>query len=209
MSNFVMKPLDETTDAEKAFYARSILNLDLAPDAKPADIETAIRSAQPNVTQIFVEAAAPEAVQDQAPESAPDPNHVMHPEQLSDPRSQMDPAQVSDAVVRQVGSLGQNDPRVTIRIGKTDQVDGTGQSDVGVGVNGRVWQIKRGVDVSVPIRVLFALNNCEQDLVTHDPETFEVLINTSNRFPLSLPLGAPSRDEVREWFERTKDQFCP
>jgi hypothetical protein len=81
-------------------------------------------------------------------------------------------------------------------------------ADVGVGVNGMVWQLKRDVNLDVPWRVVEALGLTDQDIVRHTEEG-EVVITTSRRVQVQFPLGMPSMDDIKAWRARTDDVFCP
>lgn len=193
--NPTIKPklIAESTPEERRAYAINFLNLDITPSASDDDVHSAIRQAQPDVTTIFV------AVQPDAPfilGTEPLPDAALAPEEQAG-RSQ--------------GSLGRGDPRAVIFIQPVESADGTGNEDVYVGVNGRGWQLRRGVDLNVPWRVVEALDLTIQDIVRHrDDEGHEgeEVVTQAHRFPVTVR-KAPSEEEVAAWHERTDELFCP
>lgn len=182
-------PLTEATDDQKRAFATNFLNLDVAADASPDKIDSAIRQAQPNTTTIFV-MDSDEAMQEAA--EAPNPEDVI--------------TRTEDAG-RSVGSLGKGDPRWIINIPVIESQDGSGARDVEVGVNGRAWQIRRGDDVSVPHRVVLALDAAMQTIVEHNMDNGDTTTREARRIGYQV-IEKPSKAEIDDWFERTKDEFC-
>ncbi len=183
--------LDEASDQHRADYARNFLNLALTGTEDPAAIRAKIEAAQPNVSTIFIN--EPDAPADiAAAETAP-----------VELRSE-------EAAGRSTGTLGKGDPRARIFIPIVDTEDGSGARDVLVGVNGRGWQIKRGMDADVPWRVVEAMKNAKMHVVRHSQEEGregEVVINVADRFGFQL-LEGPTPNQVAEWLERTGAEFC-
>lgn len=173
--------LDEATAAQKRSFATDFLNLDVPADAGEEAIDALIAQAQPGATMIFVQDAEP---------------------------SQADAPAISDEseTGRMVGTLGKTDPRYTILIPVVDSDDDTGAADVVVGVNGRAWQIKRGVEVSVPARVFFALENASGDKIDHvgRGEDIAEVVTKFKRFPVQV-LERPTEAELKAWHERVDD----
>lgn len=182
MSSFTPIPLDEAKPEQLRDFALKFLNLDLERNATDAEVRSAIEMAQPGVNTIFVEQ-----------DTAPDIERIEPPE--------------GDAVDRLSGSFGRNDPRAVIRILEVETEDGTGGHDVPVGVNGRVWQLKRGVDLPVPWRVVEALGLTIQDIVRHS-EDGEVIVRQSARVPITV-VQRPSEEAIAAWHAETDAQFCP
>lgn len=184
----------EATAHQRLIYAQDILNLELEGNETEEQVLAQIQKAQPGNSKIFVEMAPPENVQDQAAAAA------------KAAAEEAPPAQDG----RITGSLGKGDPICTIMIQAMNNEDGSGNDDVAVGVNGRIWQLMRGHDLVVPWRVVAAIGLCEQDLVRHD-EDGTVKITKAMRFPISFPDPSkiPSKEEVLAWEERTNDAFCP
>lgn len=182
--SIINKTIDEATDAQIRDYATRFLNLDLSGNETPSQILAKVKKVQTH-DNIFVESDddAIEAVQDAAPE--------------------IDAPVVSAPSARSSGSLGREDPRVTINI-QSDMrsADGSKNDDVQVAVNGVAWLIKRGVDVDVPLRVVEALNAAKELVIRHDDEG-EVMETIMPRFNISYPNGAPSRQEIAEWHAKT------
>ena len=183
------KKISDASETEIRNFATQFLNLDIDSTARIEQVLAKIAQAQPGIETIFVnEEAEPEALQD--PEYQPDP---------------------SDSG-RIAGSLGKGDPRVTINIPKVDSADGLGGHDVGVGVNGVVWQLKRGFDLDIPLRVALALENAIQDVIEHDNSEGregEVLVRTGPRIAFQWIPSRPSQEVIDEWRERTDKLFCP
>lgn len=171
------KKLLDATQHERFLYARDFLNLDVDEANDDQDIISAIRIAQPNSDLIFVEES------DQAQQA-----HAAEAEQSTAPQP---------AGGGSMGSLGGKDPRIIINIPVQETNDGTGADDVAVGVNGRVWQLKRGHDLDVPLRVAEALGVTDQDLIRHNDEG-DVSVIRSKRIPFSV-VQAPSIEEVQAW----------
>jgi hypothetical protein len=175
--------LDEATEEQVRAYASDFLNLDVPEGADHTALVAMIERAQPNNRSMFYEEKPAPA------EAAPEGPS----EELGSSKGQM-------------GSLGKNDPRWTINIPIVDTEDNSGKNDVLVGVNGRAWQIKRGVDVSVPHRVVVALQNAETNIIRHDEEG-DVVQRLAKRFPFHA-VEMPTQAEIDHWTEITGKQFC-
>lgn len=179
------KLLADAEPHEIRAFATNFLNLDMTGSENDAEVLAMVERAQPGISLIFVEEK----------EEAEGPLTGTY-----------DIIQQDDG--RLTGSLGRGDPRVVINIpfGSEDTI---GRADVGVGVNGVVWQLRRGQNIKVPWRVVEALGLTEQDVIRHDMEKDEVIITKAMRFPIQFPEGMPSRETIAEWRERTDDSFCP
>ena len=190
--NIKNKPIAEAEPYELRAYATNFLNLDLTGRETDAEILAAIQRAQPGIALIFVQEV----------------------EQLDDEPATGTFDVIADAPASQVntdriaGSLGRGDPRVEIFIPMSGE-DNIGRADVGVGVNGVIWQLKRGQNIEVPWRVVEALGLTEQDIIRHDMDKDEVIITKAMRFPIQFPKGMPHPDIIKEWRERTDSAFCP
>lgn len=92
------------------------------------------------------------------------------------------------------------DPRAVIIIDNAERDGVISKVDVAVGVNGVVWQLKRGVKLDVPFRVVEALNNAVRNSITHNDEG-EVVESETLAYNYR-PLEMPSRDQIAEWHER-------
>lgn len=189
------KPLDEATPAEQRAYATNFLNLEIHPDASDADVTATIRQANPNVTDIFVMGEVDTAP---APASAfvEGANEVtLKPEE--------EPGRLA-------GSLGKGDPRAIIEIAIIESEDEQGGADVFVGVNGRGWQLKRGVPLDVPWRVVEALDLAEQNIVRHrqdEGHEGEVIERKAKRFPYIFH-ERPTDAQINDWHKATDHLFC-
>lgn len=73
---------------------------------------------------------------------------------------------------------------MTINIAKQDRAGGN--EPVFVGVQGVGYLIPRGMDISVPKKVVHVLENAEQDIVTQDPDTGEMLHNPVRTYPFNV-----------------------
>jgi hypothetical protein len=74
--------------------------------------------------------------------------------------------------------------RVKIIIHEQDGDDGS--FDVKVGVNGRAYQIKRGVEVDVPPEVVHVLDNAIVTRIVKDPDTNREITKDVRRFNYSV-----------------------
>lgn len=184
-------PTDQATPEQRVDYVRNFLNLPLAGAETEAEISAMIDRAQPGHPFMFV-------------------NEVDTPEEIAAAETAAVPLKPEEATGRQAGSLGKGDPRAVIFIPAIDTEDGSGNNDVLVGVNGRGWQLKRGVDLPVPWRVVVALQNAVADIVRHrsdEGHEGEVLVTKAARFNFQF-VEQPSKAEIDAWLERTSAQFC-
>lgn len=184
--------LDASTPEQRAAYVRNFLNLEVSGLDTETQIMAKLLQAQPGTTVIFVnEADAPEDVA-----AAETVGEV--------------PLRPEEAKGKQAGSLGKGDPRAIIMIPNVESEDGSGSRDVLVGVNGRGWQLKRGVDLPVPWRVVEALQNAVADVVRHrsdEGHEGEVQVTKAKRFNFEF-IEKPSAAEIAAWHERIDSQFC-
>lgn len=165
--------LDEASDEQLDSYISNFLQMERS---EGEDRRSAILRAQPNTTSIFYLDEEEQQVRN-----------------LDDaPAGELDAQQTA-----LVSSLGKGDPKWEINIPIVETEDNSGKLDVLVGVNGRVWQIKRGVDVVVPHRVAMALNDALADIVRHNDEG-EVDIRKAKRFPFNYS-RKPSDAEIEAW----------
>ena len=185
-----MKPIEEASAYELRAFATNFLNLEMTGSESDVEVKALIQRAQPEAKTIFVNS-------EEADEAMP--------------LGQTTTISSDDAYAgeRQAGSLGKQDPRVIINspVGSGDDV--LSRSDVAVGVNGVVWQIKRGVDVDVPLRVVEALGLTEQDIVRHNFEDDSVIVTKAMRFPINFPKGKPSDEVMKAWHDRVDDLVMP
>lgn len=190
--------IDEAQPEQLRTYATQFLNLDVAPDATDTAVRSAIDAAQPGGALIFVM----EEPDDEAREQAEATRLAAAPDVVV--------AAVSGDGDRQVGTLGHDDPRYIINIPIIETEDESGTMDVEVGVNGRAWQIKRGVDASVPARVVEALRNAKGQAIRHVPDTHgnvDVVVNDFQRHGFNV-IESPSKAELDEWHRQTDALFC-
>lgn len=184
--------LEEATAEQKRTFCTQFLNLAIQPDASEADLDAAIARAQPGVPTIFAIETPAKVEQEQAEAAAA--------------------AAAPDGAGPggMVGTLGRNDPRAVIEIPVVDTKDSSGRADVNVGVNGRVWQLKRGHELNVPWRVVEALRNAVFVKVEHEDKGFgnvEERVTEGKRFGFSI-IERPSQAAIDAWLERTGPEFC-
>lgn len=186
---FAQTKYEAASPAQIRDYAVSFLQLDMKGTESDAEVLAKVKDAQPGQDFIFVKheesAALQEVGSGVGAESIPDVT-----------------VDVGD---RGKGTLGRQDPRCRIMIPATDTPDGA--TDVAVGVNGVVWQLKRGVDLDIPLRVYLALMGCQQDIVRHDSDG-EVTISTGQRFAIQAT-SIPSPEAITAWQKQTEGRFCP
>lgn len=106
-----------------------------------------------------------------------------------------------------VGSLGRDDPKVTLTLHAEDRDGVVVNRHKEVGCNGVVWLLKRGESITIPYRVFHSLNNAERHVITHTSEgeqREQVVKNT----PFNIE-KMPSADEIAAWHKQTDDAFTP
>lgn len=106
-----------------------------------------------------------------------------------------------------VGSLGRDDPKVTLTLHAEERDGVVVNRHKEVGVNGVVWLLKRGQSITIPYRVYKALELAERHVITHtqDGEQREQVVKNT---PYNIE-KLPSEQEVADWHARTDDQFVP
>ena len=181
--------LAAATLAQKRDYATTFLSLDIPADADESTIDSYLQRAQPGIEMIFA-LTAPEASPEASPEAAA--------EIAAQPEPQGHGA---------VGTLGRGDPRAIISIPVVDTEDRSGENDVIVGVNGRAWQLKRGVDLPVPWRVVEALQNAIGESVRQDPSTGDETRSINKRVGFQF-VEKPSDAAIAAWHQETDALFC-
>lgn len=205
MSNIKSVPVEESDADQRREYARAFLNLDLPQTASDEEISSAIERANPGTKMIFVQEAP-------TPEQANEPSvvHQFTPEeQAKIDKMSLRPEEQGRPTA---GSLGRGDPRFLIEIPSVETDDNTGNMDVEVGVNGRAWQLKRGMPLSVPARVVEALQHAISDVVRHEADrnnSFEVntTVRSAKRVPFQI-LERPTEQAMEAWHKETDALFC-
>jgi hypothetical protein len=195
MRQVVSITLSEATLDQKRAFVTQFLNLDIGDDASEAEIDAKIALAQPGSPIIFAEETdetlAAEQAEAAAIVAAPDDSPQAGPGGM-------------------VGTLGRGDPRALIEIPVVDTKDGSGTADVNVGVNGRVWQLKRGFELNVPWRVVVALQNAIGNKVQHVDKgngVVDEIVTPTRRVGFSF-LEKPKAAEIDAWLERSGAEFC-
>jgi hypothetical protein len=178
----------EATPEQRLDYAISFLGLDATESAQMSeqDLFTRISEANGGATNIFYQdnSDVPAALQQQG--DAPDPRHEHVPG------------------AAMAGSLGHEDPKVTLIVNVEQRNGETYDKDLPVGVNGRCWLIKRGVRATVPLRVFLAMQDAIQTNYTHviDGADVREIASDSPRIAYQY-ISGPSPAEIAEWRERT------
>jgi hypothetical protein len=106
-----------------------------------------------------------------------------------------------------VGTLGRDDPKVTLTLHAEERDGVVVNRHKDVGVNGVVWLLKRGESITIPYRVYEALKNAERHVVTHSDQgeqREQVVLNT----PFNIE-RMPPQDEIDAWHAKTDQEFVP
>lgn len=183
MRKFESKNINEATPEEIRAYAQNFLGIPVA-DVEDADVLAKVRAANEGDT-IFV-ATVPEVVE---------------------PQTGSEPEDVEGRSNALVGSLGRDDPKVTLTLHAEERDGVVINRHKEVGVNGVVWLLKRGESITIPYRVFEALNNAERHVITHTSEgehREQVVKNT----PFNIE-SMPSAAEIADWHKRTDAEFVP
>jgi hypothetical protein len=93
------------------------------------------------------------------------------------------------------------DPRVLIQINNDENNGEVNKEDVPVGVNGVVWQLKRGMPLDVPYRVLLVLMDAKRQIITHSTaqdNEGEVVTSIAYAYPFVV-IKPADPEEVRAW----------
>lgn len=188
MSRFVQKSIDEATPAELRAFAGDFLGVPVEGLADRA-VLAKIRAAHEG-DMIFVTETPSEQTQVGSP-----------------PPAVEDKASDVANTGRTAGGLGRSDPKVTLTL-HAEERDGVVYSrHKEVGVNGKVWLLKRGTSITIPYRVFEALNNAERSAVTHGPDG-EVRRQVVKNTPFNIE-HMPPAEEIEAWRERVAAEFVP
>lgn len=182
--------LDAAELPQLRYYARDVLNLDVAATVNGPTLRAKILQAQPDLTEIDV----PDSLVTASPNASAAPAPVAPV-----------PAQRS-APAGRAGLHSSHDPKVTLMIHPTQ--DKTRPKDVQLAVNDHVILIKRGSKVEIPYRHYLALDAAVEDVAVDSDD-----INPATGLPFkiwqeqhSYPFqvySQPSQEEVDAWQERT------
>lgn len=182
---FETKNMDEATPSEIRAFATTFLGIPVEDDEEDASVLAKVRAATEGST-IFV-SNEPEMVEPQTGSQPPDVE--------------------GKSGAAMVGSLGRNDPKVTLTL-HAEERDGVIVSrHKEVGVNGVVWLLKRGESITIPYRVFLALKNAERHVITHtaDGEVREQVVKSC---PYNIE-SMPSQKEIAAWHKATDSVFVP
>lgn len=190
MNKMIPVPILDADTAQRRTFATDFLGLDIEPGDSDDTIMSKILIANGGAELIFV-SAEPEPV---------DQTGAAPPLALG--------SSLPEPVGRMQGTLGRDDPKVTILINNEERNGVIYDRDVAVGVNGTVWQLRRGVAITIPYRVYEALKIAVRDVITHDPNTHEEHHTAAPALPYSVQ-ALPPQAEVDAWRARTDAAFCP
>lgn len=185
-------PVLDATPAQRRSFATDFLGLDLEATDTDETIFAKIMAATNNGETIYVQ---------------PEDDSAAH-SQAGDPPPRVPGASAPADVQRMQGTLGRDDPKVTIFINNEDRNGEIYDRDVNVGVNGTVWQLKRNMALTIPYRVYEALELAVRDSITHNPNTGEEHSTPVKAIPFNVQ-SMPSAAEVAAWRERVDSAFCP
>lgn len=181
MKKFATKNINDATPDELRAYAVQFLGIPVE-DTSDAEVLAKVRAANEGDT-IFVAEEAETTDQTGTP-----------------------PAPVGEGLGLQ-GTLGRNDPKVQLTLHAEDRDGVVNNRHKEVGVNGRVWLLKRGESITIPYRVYLALEAAERNVITHDGEG-----NTREQKVKNTPYNIermPPAEEIRAWHERVDQLVMP
>lgn len=106
-----------------------------------------------------------------------------------------------------VGSLGRDDPKVTLTLHAEERDGVVVNRHKEVGVNGIVWLLKRGESITIPYRVFGALADAKRHVITHtsEGETREQVVQNTGYNIENMPPPA----EVAEWHSKYDNMINP
>ena len=182
MKKFESRDIGEATPEELRAYATQFLGI-MVDDATDPEVLAKVRAANDGDT-IFVAVDTGEpADQTGSPPPPPEESGGLQ------------------------GSLGRDDPRVQLTLHAEDRDGVVVNHHKEVGVNGRVWALKRGVSINIPYRVFLALELAEREVITHDSEG-NVRVQRVKNTPYNIE-RMPGPEEIRQWHERVDQEFVP
>jgi hypothetical protein len=186
MRQFETKNINDASEAELRDYAVQFLGIPVDDEAKPGEVLAKVRAANEGET-IFV-MKAPE--EDPAGQTGSPP-----------PKT---PENTGGGLV---GSLGRDDPKVTITLHAEERDGQVVNRHKEVGVNGVVWLLKRGESITIPYRVFQALENAERHVITHtsDGEVREQVVKNT---PYNVE-RMPPPEQIADWHAKTDQMFVP
>ena len=201
-------PIDEADFADLKHFA-TLLGIEVKHGTNAAQLRAKIAACAPDVKDVPrpTPPAPPVVAQpDPATQPASEPAQAW-PVDGEDPARR--PAAVSRPASRALLSH-LNDPRVRIRINKTD--DKRRARDVFVSVNGVTLGMQRGVEIDIPYRFYLALEHAkEKNAVETDeinPLTGQPVMSWEEVYSYPfMVLAMPSKEEIEAWHEATKDGF--
>lgn len=198
----------EEADAKTLrYFAEVTMGLEIKDGTNAAQIRAKLKQAGYAADTIPAPAAPPEPIVQyvQVPAAAPAPVLA-----ASDGEQVERPAAVSRPASAALMHPSQ-DPKVLLTVHKTD--DKRRARDVVVGVNGDIFQIRRGTKVDVPYRVYLALENAkEKAAVPHETEvnkiTGEPIMVWEDVYSYSFDVHRmPSDEEIAAWEHATGAGF--
>jgi hypothetical protein len=186
-----MRPVSiwEADTEQRREYAVNFLQIDIEGDTDEA-ITSKIMQANAGSEQIFVSDVP--AVPDQGGDDPLRVDGATHPE--------LTPVHMPGLQ----GSDGKGDPQVVINIPVEMRNNEAYDRDVEVGVNGRCWQMRRGIDLPVPYRVYLSMRDAVGTSVDHKTVGADVVETERSvpRIPFNV-VRMPSDEAIAAWHERT------
>lgn len=194
MIKHVQIGINDATEIQRRLFAKDYLSLEGIDGMSDDTLLSTIVACNGGSEMIFIaveQDPAPTAQQESATQAKVGP--------LVDPFR--DPATPPSGGM--AGSLGHDDPKVELIIHAENRNGETYNRDVEVGVNGRVWQIKRGVKATVPYRVYLAILDAVQTNYTHENVGNDVIEVASDAPRVTVqPSVLPSKQEIADWHAR-------
>ena len=185
MKQFETVNIDEATPEQVRNYAASFLGIPV-DDVTDGEVLAKVRASIEGST-IFVATETDEADQTGA-----------------EPAKSAEETTVGGGLV---GTLGREDPKVTLTLHAEERDGVVVNRHKEVGVNGVVWLLKRGEPITIPYRVYIALRNAERHIITHTPEgevREQVVLNT----PFNVE-RMPPPEQIEAWHRKTDAMFVP
>lgn len=177
-------PIKDATDLQLRAWATEALGLQIAHNASREKIAAAILQAD-QAGEIFIE----------TPQAPPAPDSM-------DPMmNYVGPSQIKPLMGK--GAAYKSDPHVVLVLNRTEEHGG--DEPLPLSVNGKRFDIPRGVPVVIPWRYFLNLRQCIKT-VYHQVSDNEVLGRDVQAYPFNV-LVWPSREEVINW--HTKDAAGP
>lgn len=185
MQKFETKNINEATPEELRAFAASFLGIPLDEDATDSEVLAKVMAAHESDT-IFVS------------------NEPADVDQTGSPPQ---PAIGQNVGGGLVGSLGRDDPKVTLTLHAEERDGVVVNRHKEVGVNGLVWLLKRGESITIPYRVFSALSDAKRHVITHttDGEVREQVVQNTGYNIENMPPAS----EIADWHAKYDHMINP